>query len=528
MCIASMVLGFALFIAGVVPAAYNPSACRSSSSSSSSSSGYGSSSSYNSGYDSGYNRGYNYGYNKGFDTTFISTYNDAYNYGYNKGYNKGYSGYSYSNVGNGFSSYSYESSTYSLAYNAGYNAGYNPSSLWDHTYDYNTGYNTGYNSGYYKGFAQGDSLTTYKLSYNSGFNAGFNSGYNTGHSTYLYTHNSGYYNGFCSGYYNSYIASQSSSSDYNRDLTWYYNTGYNSGFYSGSYSHTSSSYGSSSSSSSYHYSSCEGDRAAAKAWLVFIGLWGIIPGLYTLIFGGLGIATSSKRTKLFGGLYLAQLISDILLLLTSTYISLCLALSSQFICGKNACAFCFSIAADDTLTSADDYDLVDSNRLCSMAQGSAYAIFVFDLLLSICQIATSIVMCSLCCQPDQWEEINAVRPIHLDHGMPVAKPIEAVPVQPAIANPVSAPQPAQATLNSLLGASAGSNDVKDDHNPMAKSGQARGAWIMPAPPQVPTDPPTSQHEGAQSVVAPYLRAGNRLFKSLRTLKEWVDGEESED
>ncbi|EKX55375.1 hypothetical protein GUITHDRAFT_99158 [Guillardia theta CCMP2712] len=405
MSVVSMVLGLALLIAGVVPATYNPPACKSSSSSSSSSASGSSSSSnagynsgddsgYNSGYDSGYNWGYNYGYNKGYETTFMSTYNDGYNYGYNKGYNKGYNGYSYNNayssVNNGYSSYSYTSSMSSYSYTAGYSAGRSLSDLSGHSYDYNSGYNLGYNLGYKSGYQQGDSLNTYRLSYNSGYDSGFNSGYNTGHKTNL-----NYNSGYCSGYYNSYKAHQSSSSDYNQDLTSSYNTGYNSGYYRGSYSHTSSSYGSgssgssSSSSSSWDYyseRSCEDDRSGARAWLKYLGLYGIIPGLYTLVFSGLGIVTSRKRTKLWG----------------------------------------------------DDYDLIKSDSFCSMATGSAWAIFVFSLLLFISQIASSIVMCSLCCQPDEWVEVNAVRPIHIDYGMPIAKTIGA------------APKPSQGTLSSLV------------------------------------------------------------------------------
>ena len=90
------------------------------------------------------------------------------------------------------------------------------------------------------------------------------------------------------------------------------------------------------------FSTCEQDKSDTKVMLVFLGTWGIIPGVFTLVFGGLGFATSKFRNKIWGGFHLTFFICDIILLL--------LAMSFAVIYNTCFSPLLFAVSCHDDMT----------------------------------------------------------------------------------------------------------------------------------------------------------------------------------
>ena len=65
-----------------------------------------------------------------------------------------------------------------------------------------------------------------------------------------------------------------------------------------------------------------------------------------------------------------------------------------------------------------------SSTFCSTFSGSMWAIVSFNVILVVYQLAFSIVMCSICCQGDQWAGSSTIAADGAQGGMPVARVAE--------------------------------------------------------------------------------------------------------
>eukprot|EP00960_Hanusia_phi_P031856 749506-Hanusia_phi.AAC.1 len=154
---------------------------------------------------------------------------------------------------------------------------------------------------------------------------------------------------------------------------------YNSGGSSSSYSSGSSSTYISSSPSPLP-SSCESDRQAANDLLVAMALMGTVPAVFPLVFGCVGILAALYKNQL-----------------AAAYVN---ALNSDF---------------------------------CKRYLGSTWAIITLNLILAMYQLAFSILMCALCCQPDQWSGTTSVAVEVVQPGIPIAQ-VAGTPLQPGEVN----------------------------------------------------------------------------------------------
>uniref|UniRef100_A0A7S0EMG1 Uncharacterized protein n=1 Tax=Hanusia phi TaxID=3032 RepID=A0A7S0EMG1_9CRYP len=186
---------------------------------------------------------------------------------------------------------------------------------------------------------------------------------------------------------------------------------YNSGGSSSSYSSGSSSTYISSSPSPLP-SSCESDRQAANDLLVAMALMGTVPAVFPLVFGCVGILAALYKNQLAAGLHLACLILGIILSIIGV-LTLLVFVSAA----SGYCTYVNALNSD----------------FCKRYLGSTWAIITLNLILAMYQLAFSILMCALCCQPDQWSGTTSVAVEVVQPGIPIAQ-VAGTPLQPGEVN----------------------------------------------------------------------------------------------
>ncbi|EKX34786.1 hypothetical protein GUITHDRAFT_146992 [Guillardia theta CCMP2712] len=268
---------------------------------------------------------------------------------------------------------------------------------------FNSGFTPGYNSGYAAAYSAG-AQAAYNQGYHAGFNTGFNMGYCSGYSSsnqYYYTGQAAAYNsaqtsaGYIPGTYSSGLTPAYASAGYYSAYQSAYATSasqyYNSGYYGGAYSNYQ----------------CEAYRQSAQDVLLILALMGTIPVVFPLVFGCVGILTSIYKSKIAAGVNLTCLILGTIASTVGVIMPTVLA--------STASAYCSS--------SYVSYD----NSFCGRYVGSTWAIASLNIILSIYQLAFSIVMCGLCCQPEEWEGSNSVAAEGASNAMPIAQVAGTLP-----------------------------------------------------------------------------------------------------
>ncbi|EKX34787.1 hypothetical protein GUITHDRAFT_119098 [Guillardia theta CCMP2712] len=199
----------------------------------------------------------------------------------------------------------------------------------------------------------------------------------------------------------------------------YYYTGNNDGYQNGGYSNSdgySSSYNSgysstgsspSTSPQSYSYSYCEADRKSANDLLLAMALMGTLPAVFPLVFGVLGIVTSVYKNKIVAGMHLGCLILGIVLSIIGVLVLLVVASTTS--------AYC------------DYVEHASTTEFCKRYVGSLWAIVALNIVLAIYQVAFSIVMCGLCCQPDEWAGSRTIVAETVRPAVPIAQVAGTLP-----------------------------------------------------------------------------------------------------
>jgi hypothetical protein len=148
---------------------------------------------------------------------------------------------------------------------------------------------------------------------------------------------------------------------------------------------------------------CKEDYDNLQNLLTAIALWGTIPAIIPVIFGGLGIFAGIKQSKSLVGVCLAFAIVGAVLCGVGFYLPMVGAAIVSTICD-----------VPDTVDIRSTQEGID---FCDRFGGALWAVAILNIVLAIYQVALSITLCCACCNSKIWEQ--KVAP---EEGVPVAEP----------------------------------------------------------------------------------------------------------